>query len=95
MNTVAIKIQTKEDALEQAAVMPEILGAPIVTANDMTVCIMEDMTQSRKCGVQFVLHHPDGTYSTYLITEGNMDSIVAAYNGAKERFAELKKIREN
>lgn len=94
MNQLKIKIQTLEDANEVKSVMPELQNKDAITTKEMTVCILEDMTKEHQAGISFVHHHANGTHSAYMITENNMDALIGAYNGAKQRFAKLAEDRK-
>jgi len=86
-------MQTKEDAMVEVMVMPELKDKKVVTAKRTTVCIMEDMTVEHKAGVSFVLEHEDGTFSTCILTENIFNGVISAYKGALERFKDLEKSR--
>lgn len=91
---IRILVQTLEDAGKDRKnnIMPETIGNS-VEANEMTICILEDMTNAHKCGVSFVMDMGDGRYITKNLTEGLMDNFISVYKGTKERFAELQKKR--
>ena len=93
MEHIKIKIQTKEDAINQIMVMPELKNKKVVTAKTVTVCIMEDMTQGHKAGVSFVLEHEDGTFSTHIMTKNIFNGVISSYKGALQRFKDLEKAR--
>ena len=90
MNELQIRIQTLEDAKEERKIFPEIKDKDVKVGSGMSVGIMEGMTKSGKCGVSFVIHHEDGTHSTFLITERNMIILMNIFRGALARFEELK-----
>lgn len=89
MNAIKIRIQTLEDAKKERLAMPELQGKAKEGVS-ITACIMEDMTESHKAGVSFVIENANGTFSTKLLTEGNMDVLIQAYKGALLRFEDLK-----
>lgn len=86
---IKIKIQTLEDSKRERLAMPEIKGKA-KEGLSITCCVMEDMTKVHKAGVAFVIENQDGTYSTKLITQGEMDGMISAYQGALLRFDDLR-----
>ncbi len=95
MESLSIRIQTLEDAKVERNVMPEVSEDDVKTAKNLTVCILEDMTTEHKAGVLLSLEMPDGSYVAYNITENLFNGMVASYNGALARFADLREARES
>ena len=90
MEKLEIRVETKVDADNGKLSMQDVLDKNPTTCTDIIVCIHEDMTTEHKSAVSFTAKTPEGKYVSFHITENNMDGLMAAFRGAKERFASEK-----
>ncbi len=95
MESLKIRIQTLESAKVQRKIMPEIDDAKVMTAKDLTVCILEDMTKEHKAGISLVFEMSDGTHVVFNTTENLFNGVIASYTGALARFGDLREIRKS
>lgn len=93
MNHLKIRIQSLEDEKQGMRIMPdeELEGFEVFETNDMTVGIMESAIVSGQPVVCFVTkNHENKTITVFQMTANNFFGLVQAYNGAVQRFVDLR-----